>query len=183
MLALFLKTFLKDLDVGAVCPTSRYGVRRVLKRMNFEKRLVVVEYGPGTGAFTSQLLERLTPDSKLLLIEKNEDFIRVLGNRFGHDPRIHLFQGSAEDVESFLKISGETQADYILSGIPFSRIPPPQTSSILSATKRSLRKGASFLVYQYMPSIKRVLSSVFSQTTMKFILYNFPPIFLVISKQ
>jgi len=182
MSLLFLKTFARDLDVGALWPTARGCVRRVLRNIDFSKRLVIVEYGPGTGAFTKELLANLSPDSKLLLIEKNEDFVRALREKFAHDARVHLFHDSAEHVEELLKKAGEPHADYILSGIPFSRIPEPQAEGILRATKRSLGNGV-FLVYQYLPSVRRLISPFFACITMKCLLWNVPPLFLVIAQR
>jgi phospholipid N-methyltransferase len=178
----FLKAFLRDLDVASVCPTSPVVVNHVLKRVDFRRRLVVVEYGPGTGAFTAQLLQRLTWDSKLLLIEKNGDFVRVLREKFGSDSRVHLFHASAERVEELLREIGESSADYIISGIPFSRIPKPQAMGIMQSTKRAIGDGA-FLVYQFLPSVKKLLSPVFACVTVKFMMWNIPPLFLFVAQR
>ncbi|MCK5557186.1 MAG: hypothetical protein KAJ01_02330, partial [Candidatus Hydrogenedentes bacterium] len=112
------KNLLKDVRVGAVVPTSHVAVKRLCSRIDFDKARVIVEYGPGTGVFSKFILRRMSPESKLILVEINSEFCEIL--RRINDTRIHVFQDSAEDVGRILKECGENAADHIISGVPFS---------------------------------------------------------------
>ena len=86
----FLREFLRDPGIASIKATSPFMVRRILDRMDLRGRRVVVEYGPGTGPFTRALLDRLSPDSRLVLIESNPEFAASLDRL--RDPRVRLYQ-------------------------------------------------------------------------------------------
>src|SRR5215813_7461085 len=87
---LFARNFLKHPGmVGWMLPSSPFLVDEVLKQIDWVEARVIVEYGPGIGAFTTRLLERMRPDSKLIALELNPDFYQYL-NESLHDPRLHL---------------------------------------------------------------------------------------------
>lgn len=44
--------------VGAILPSSRFLGDKMVKRINFAKAKYIIEYGPGTGVFTEELLEK-----------------------------------------------------------------------------------------------------------------------------
>ena len=57
-----------DKNVASVARTSKKTVERICRAINFDKDIVLVEYGPGSGAFTKYLLSRMSLDSKLIAI-------------------------------------------------------------------------------------------------------------------
>src|SRR5437588_12298724 len=74
-LLLFAKTFFKHPNmVGWVLPSSPFLVDEVLKQVDWDQARVIVEYGPGVGAFTARMLERMRPDAKLIALELNPGF-------------------------------------------------------------------------------------------------------------
>lgn len=149
--------------LGSVIPSSRFLVQRVLKRVDWQRARVMVEYGPGVGNFTSEILRRMGPDSTLVVIEMNEDFVRYL-RRSLPDPRLKVVHGSAADVSVILERLGLDAADYVVSGIPFSTMPESLRVGILRATRSVLRPDGAFLVYQFsggvLPDLKRVFGWV-----------------------
>lgn len=129
----FLKQGLLDRQVASVIPTAAHNVRKIIQQMDLSKDSVIVEYGPGTGVFSKELLKRMTPGSHLILIETNEQFVSLLKQI--DDERLTVIHGSAEDVTEILKDSGHTKANYILSGIPFSLMPADLRKRIMQRTK------------------------------------------------
>src|SRR3954467_13145230 len=76
---LFLKNFLRHpLMLGSAIPSSRYLISRVLNSVDWQKTRSILEYGPGVGTFTRPILERMTPEAKLLVIDLIEDFAELL---------------------------------------------------------------------------------------------------------
>ncbi len=173
---MIFKHFLKDVRVGAVVPTSHVAVKRLCSRIDFDRARVIVEYGPGTGVFTKFILQRMPPESKLILIETNNEFCKIL--RRIDDPRIHIFHDSAEDVGRILEECGETTADHIISGIPFSILSKSLRGRILENTRNTLSPQGKFLVYQYSIFMKKYLCRHFGRVATDFAMLNIPPLFI-----
>jgi phospholipid N-methyltransferase len=160
--------------IASIKETSPFMVRRICDRMDLARRRVVVEYGPGTGPFTRALLDRLSPDSRLILIEKNPEFAARLQSR--HDPRVRVFQAGAEEVLDVLRACGVSHADYVLSGIPFSRIPRPDKLRLLRDTRRALGERGIFLAYQSSAHLKGALEAVFRAVRTTIEPFHIPPL-------
>jgi phospholipid N-methyltransferase len=142
----FLRGFLKHpVMVGSVIPSSRVLIDKMLKPVEWSKARLFVEYGPGVGTFTRPILQRLHPDAKLIAIDTNPDFIDYLNGDID-DERFIAVHGSAADVETIIAAHGFDHADYVLSGLPFSTLPPGVGEEIGAATGRAIRDGGAFLV-------------------------------------
>src|SRR5690349_8364364 len=97
-LLLFARNFVKHPKMlGSVIPSSRFLVNRLLAEVNWHRARVIVEYGPGVGTFTKEILRRMAPDATLVVFETNGDFVRFLRGRL-NDPRLHIIHGSAADA-------------------------------------------------------------------------------------
>jgi phospholipid N-methyltransferase len=181
----YLKNLITDIHVASVTPTSRFGVEKVLEKIDFQKNKVILEYGPGTGNFTEPLLKNMTENSKLIAIEKNSDFCRVL-QRSIQDPRLVLFEDSAENVLDILKScngAGDLKADCIISGIPFSLLPKKRKMAILKNTHAALKKGGKFLAYQaffQFPDILKIpLEELFGDVQAQYYMFSLPPLLIL----
>lgn len=175
----YVKNFLRDKDVASITPTSTFGVKRVCSKINFDRTRLIVEYGPGTGVFTQYLLKHMKTDSRLIVIERNKDFNSIL-RRTIHDPRIVIVNDSAENVIETLKTYKESQADYILSGIPFFWLSNDLKAKILYNTRSALKEGGKFLVYQTCfqtdNHLKVHLEKFFPIVRTKYEIRNIPPL-------
>ena len=60
--------------VGALFPSSRALAEMMLEGIEFKDGDIIVEYGPGTGAFTELILERLPKGARYLGIERDPHF-------------------------------------------------------------------------------------------------------------
>src|SRR5205807_1978623 len=81
------------------------------------------------------------------------DFTRYLKESID-DPRLVPVTGSAADVAQVLDDRGLGSADYVLSGLPFSTLPPGVGEAIADATARVIRPRGAFLVYQFSPKVR-----------------------------
>lgn len=172
---LFARNFIKHPNlVGWVLPSSRFLVNEVLKQIDWGKARIIVEYGPGVGAFTTRLLERMRPDATLIAIEINSEFSQHLRSSI-RDPRLQLVNGSATEVCSILERFGHAQADYIVSGIPFKSIPHPMRDEIVRETYSALSPKGTFLVYQFSGAVLPYLERVFGRVSQGFELRNILP--------
>jgi phospholipid N-methyltransferase len=171
----FLRGFLKHpVMVGSIIPSSRVLIEKMLKPVDWENTRVFVEYGPGVGTFTRPILEHLGPDATLVTIDTNADFTRYLRDSID-DPRLVAVNGSAADVQKILEDRGLGQADYVLSGLPFSTLPPGVGDEIAAATSRVIRPGGAFLVYQFSPKVRDFIAPHFDSIDRGFEWINVPP--------
>src|SRR4051812_9715499 len=174
-LFLFARTFLKYPNmIGWMLPSSSWVVDRVLNEVNWGQASVVVEYGPGLGAFTGKLLERMRADATLIALEINPTFVESLKKRFV-DPRLRLIERSATEVAAVLAELGFSAADYVISGIPFKTMPHPLRDEIVRHTHRVLRSQGRFLVYQLSTVVKPYLENVFADVRTESELLTLPP--------
>ncbi len=171
----FFKGFLRNpKEVGSVIPSSRFLTRRVLDRGHVSSARVIVELGPGTGVFTREILRRMPADGKLIAVEINPDFVRLL-RREHSDPRLHVHLGSSTDLEQALAAVDETSADLVVSGIPFSTMPVGERLRTLQAARRVLGPGGRFVAYQFRSHVRRFAEPVFGQGETHSGFWNLPP--------
>jgi len=176
--AIFLRGFLDHPRmVASIVPSSRSTIDALLNRLDWENCRLFVEYGPGVGTFTPHILERLPAGGTYLAIDINPRFIDYLERSFD-DPRLRAVLGSAADVEKFVAASGHDKADYILSGLPFSALPPEQGQEIVDRSYAVLREGGAFLTYQFRPHARRLTESRFPEVDTGLALLNVPPCLL-----
>jgi phospholipid N-methyltransferase len=172
---LFAQNFLKHPRMlGSLIPSSRFLVDKVLSRVDWSRADVVVEYGPGVGNITAAILRRMRADATLVVIETNEDFVEFLGESL-RDPRLHVVHGSADEVAGALAERGLDGADYVISGIPFTTLPPGVREAVLRETRAVLRPGGAFIVYQFTRSVLRDLQRVFGRVQRGFVPLNILP--------
>ena len=174
----FLRGFLKHpVMVGSIIPSSRIVIEKMLGPVDWENTKLFVEYGPGVGTFTRPILDKLAPDATLLTIDTNPEFTKFLKESID-DERLVTVTGSAADVAKILADRGFVQADYVLSGLPFSTLPPGVGDAIGKATAQAIRPGGAFLVYQFSPKVKDFIQPWFDRIERGFEWINVPPAIL-----
>jgi len=171
----FLRGFIKHpVMVGSVIPSSKVLIDKMLEPVDWANCKLFVEYGPGVGTFTEHVLQRLAPDATLIAIDTNADFTRFLRRKFA-DNRLFAVTGSAADVRQIMADCGFSEADYVLSGLPFSTLPPGIGPKIAEQTAEALRPGGAFLVYQFSPKVREFLAPHFDRIDRGFEWINIPP--------
>lgn len=171
----FLRGFFKHpVMVGSIIPSSRLLIDRMLRPVDWDNTRLFVEYGPGVGTFTRPILAHLGKDAVLVTIDTNPDFTTYLRESIDDD-RLVPVTGSAADVANILSDRGLGQADYILSGLPFSTLPPGVGEDIAKATSQVLRGGGAFLVYQFSPKVLNFIKPHFERIHRGFEWVNVPP--------
>jgi phospholipid N-methyltransferase len=174
-LLLFARNFLKHPRMlGSVIPSSRYLINQILGQIDWARAEVIVEYGPGVGTFTSEILNCLPPHGRLVVVETNREFVQFLRSSITDD-RLHVIHGSAAEVSRYLSDVGVEKADYIISGIPFSTMPQGVREDILRSTRIALQPDGAFLVYQFSPRVQPFLENEFRQVERAFELRNILP--------
>jgi phospholipid N-methyltransferase len=160
--------------LGSLIPSSRFLVNRLLNHVDWQRARTIVEYGPGVGTITSHILARMHPQARLVVFELNGDFVTYLLRTFP-DRRLHVVHGSAETVQCELRRRKLPGADYIISGIPYSTMPPRLRETIMSESRAALNPDGAVLVYQFTRSVLPYLRTHFRQVRQDFVLRNILP--------
>ena len=172
---LFGRNFIKHPKMlGSLIPSSRFLVNKVLNEVDWARARVFLEYGPGVGTFTTEILRRMRPDAVVIALETNADFVRFLRGKI-HDDRLHVVHGSAADADAALAKLNLSHADYILSGIPYTTIPAEIREVILRKTHSLLDPSGAFLVYQFTRTVLPYLQQVFDSIDQDFEPLNVMP--------
>ena len=132
--------------VGALFPSSRALAEMMLEGIEFREGDIIVEYGPGTGAFTELILERLPEGARYLGIERDPHFHGHLVERC---PGVDFHKGSAEEIRELLDDRGWSNPRLILSGLPFASMPLEIQEMILKATREVLHEEGEFRTFTY----------------------------------
>lgn len=171
----FLSGFLRHpREVGSVIPSSQWLERRLVRTARLADARTVVELGPGTGGTTRALLRALPAEATLLAIELSAMFCNRLSGQH-LDPRLVVQQGSAEHVAEFLQARALPAPDVIVSGIPFSTMPPAIADRIAAAIAAVLPVGGRFVAYQLRPHVARFATPYLGRCERSFELLNIPP--------
>lgn len=145
----------------------------------------IVEFGPGTGPFTSELVRLLPSPSCYLGIERQPDFVRLLREKF---PGLRFVEGSAEDASRHVAEAGRTTIKAVVCGLPFASLPPSAQDGIIEALDAMVGPGAEFRTFQYIHAyglptairFRRRMASLFGRHRRHAAIFrNLPPAFVL----
>lgn len=171
----FFQAFMKSPRVVAsVIPSSTFLKRRVIEAADPGNASVVVELGAGTGGTTRALLEALNPAGRLVAIERTADFVSGLESI--DDPRFELVHGCASSIGDELARLGLPGADAVVSGIPFSTMPPALCEEIAEGIHDALNPGGRFVAYQFTDRVADYMRPVMGAPRVEHELLNVPPL-------
>lgn len=134
------------LKTGAVSPSGRWLARAMAAEVDVAREGVVVELGPGTGVFTRALLDRGIPAERLLLIEYNRDFCRLLAERF---PGVKVIQGDAYAIRSHLDALDVGPVASVVTGLPLLSRSLRRRVELVEACLDAGRPGMPLIQFTY----------------------------------
>jgi phospholipid N-methyltransferase len=183
--AKFFKVFLRAPALtSAIMPSSPWLAKRMVADIGLDQAKVVVEIGPGTGAFTRAIQKEISPSTFYLAVEINKVFVSHLKGQF---PRVHIVNDSAERLDQHLRDLGHPSADCVLSGLPWAGFNAEEQQRLLGAVVRTLKPGGMMTTYAFnhvawrsgARNFRKLLESNFSEvTTTRTEWRNLPPAFV-----
>ena len=117
----------------------------------------------------------MSPSARLLALETNSDFVRELRKDFSDD-RLTVVHGSAADLEQYVTEASFGDVELVVSGIPFSTMPPAVRDRVIDAVARILAPDGSFVVYQYANHVLEPLERRFGQVQRELEWRNLVPV-------
>jgi len=170
----FFKTWATSpLKMGSVTPTSRALADLMVKHAHPDPAGYVLETGPGTGVVTEALIRAGIPEERIVSLEYDKGFCRLLRKRF---PKVHLFQGDALDLDGALGEFRDVKFSAALSGIPLLNLPKAKRAPYLLALLDRLVPGGvvSQLSYSFTPPQEAIPGRLAVRKS-KWVTANFPP--------
>lgn len=186
----FLGRFLRHpRQVGALAPSSRTLARAMLQDIPLTPGRRIVELGPGSGAFTREVIRQLPAGATFLAVDIDPQFCRELKARW---PSLDCECGSAADLSAMIAARGWAGADHIISGLPFASLPAALSRSILAAVQSVLLPRGTFTTFQYIHAYPTPPASAFRRemdgrfgpmAARRAVFRNLPPAFVLSWRQ
>jgi len=147
----FLRGFLAGpLATGAIAPSSRALAELITDEARLEQARVVVEFGPGTGVVTEQILAKLPAGATFFAMEVNGSFVEATRGRC---PGARVIHDSAVNVQGYLHETGVISCDCIVCGLPWAAFPEGLQDDLLGVIEECLSPGGRFLTYAYLQGL------------------------------
>lgn len=170
----FIRSWMeKPLRTGAVMPSGKALARVMARYVDPQSTGPVIELGPGTGPVTEALVQRGIDPSRLVLVEFNPDFCRLLRTRY---PAATVVQGDAYRLRRLLESIVREPAAAIVSGLPLVTKPPRTRLRLISDAMGLLDTNAPFIQFTYAmgPPIPKDLAAIKGEPS-ELIWRNLPP--------
>jgi phosphatidylethanolamine/phosphatidyl-N-methylethanolamine N-methyltransferase len=170
----FLRTWMESpLAVGAVTPSGRALARTMAGYVDPRRAGPVIELGPGTGPVTEALIAQGLDQSRLVLVEFDPAFSRLLRTRY---PAATVVQGDAYQLKRLLGGLLQQPAAGVVSGLPLFTKPLRTRMQLLFEAFSLMSPGSPFVQFTYnaVPPIPKRLDRVSAEASER-IWLNIPP--------
>lgn len=170
----FIRSWIeKPLSTGAVAPSGKALARTMARYVDPHSEGPVIELGPGTGAVTEALVAQGVDPSRLVLVEFNPVFCRLLRTRY---PTATVVQGDAYRLRRLLETLLREPAAAVVSGLPLVTKPLRTRLRLISDAFALMRPNAPFVQFTYavVSPIPRAHIGVSAQASER-IWMNLPP--------
>jgi phosphatidylethanolamine/phosphatidyl-N-methylethanolamine N-methyltransferase len=172
----FLRRFLDDPKrTGAVAPSSPFLAREMARAVNPHTPGLVVELGPGTGPVTKALIARGVGRERLLLVEYDAHFCKLLAERYGAS---RVVRGDAYALGATLagRLGGPVAA--VVSSLPLLNERPERRLRLLDEAFALMGPDGVFVQFTYglkLPVPREALAGRYVARSGAPILRNLPP--------
>jgi phosphatidylethanolamine/phosphatidyl-N-methylethanolamine N-methyltransferase len=170
----FIRSWIeRPLSIGAVTPSGKLLARTMAGYVDPQSDGPVVELGPGTGPVTEALVQAGVAPSRLVLVEFNPTFCRILRSRY---PDATLVQGDAYSLRRLLETLLLQPAAAVVSGLPLVTKPIKMRLRLIRDAFDLMLPGAPFVQFTYamMPPIPKTLRDITAEASGR-IWMNIPP--------
>jgi phosphatidylethanolamine/phosphatidyl-N-methylethanolamine N-methyltransferase len=170
----FIRSWIeKPLSIGAVTPSSRVLARAMAAYVDPDAKGAVIELGPGTGPVTEALVAHGIDPARLILLEFDPTFCRLLRERY---PAATVVQGDAYSLKRVLGGHLAEPAAAVVSGLPLFTKPVKTRLKLVYEAFALMMPGAPFVQFTYatVGPIPKALDRVRSEASER-IWMNIPP--------
>ncbi len=170
----FIRSWIeKPLSIGSVTPSSRALARAMAAYVDPRSKGPVIELGPGTGPVTEALVAHGIDPARLILLEFDPTFCRLLRRRY---PAATVVEGDAYSLKRALGSHLAAPAAAVVSGLPLFTKPLTTRLKLVYEAFALMLPGAPFVQFTYatVPPIPKALDRVRAEASER-IWMNIPP--------
>jgi phosphatidylethanolamine/phosphatidyl-N-methylethanolamine N-methyltransferase len=174
---LFLGKFLRHgTAIASLAPSSPWLSRATVRNVDWARAKVLIELGAGTGPITQELVDRARDDCKLIVLERDPDFVRVLRDRFEPRPNLEIIGGDVRDLPEMLRDRGIDRVDNVISGLPVPSFPKELQRDLFRNVARILDPAGTYNQITELPWVYlRFYRTFFDEVRFAFEPRNIPP--------
>ncbi len=175
--SLFLGKFLRHgTKIASVAPSSPWLSRATVGNVDWAKARVIVELGAGTGPITRAIAERVRPETRVIVNERDADFAAILRERFGSLANFEVVEGDARDLAAILADRGIDKVDHVISGLPVPSFPKDLQNDLMRVVRQVLAPEGTYNQITELALVYRGLyRRYFEDVKFVFEPRNFPP--------
>jgi phosphatidylethanolamine/phosphatidyl-N-methylethanolamine N-methyltransferase len=159
--------------MGALSPTGRQLAALMVEHARPDRDGYALEIGPGTGVVTEALIQYGVPEERIVSVEYDKGFCKLLRKRF---PRAAIIHGDALDLDAALAGFGDVRFSAGLSGIPLLNLPKAKRARYIEAVLDRLVPGGivTQLSYSLTPP-QEAIPGRLAVARSKWVTFNLPP--------
>jgi ornithine lipid N-methyltransferase len=174
---LFLGKFLRQgTAIASISPSSRWLSAAAVRNIDWQHARVLVELGAGTGPITRVIGERVRPDCRVVVIERDRDFARLLRERFQDRSQFEVVKADVRELKSILADRGIATVDHVISGLPVPSFPCDLQIDLFRNVRHVLRADGTFNQITELPWVYwRFYHRFFEDVQFLFEPRNLPP--------
>ena len=174
---LFLGKFVRQgTAIASLAPSSRWLSRTTVRNVDWSRTRVIVELGAGTGPITRVIAARARPECRVIVLERDPDFCRLLRARFQHLRNFDIIEGDVRDLAAILSERGAGLADHIVSGLPVPSFPSDLRDSLFRVVGQVLKPAGTYNQITELPWVYwRFYYRYFEDVRFVFEPRNLPP--------
>ena len=175
--------------MGAIAPSSRRLAAVLASVVPRTGAPAVVELGPGTGAVSEVIVERLPSGARYVAVELNPDMVAFL-RRTG--PALEVVQGNAAALGALLAERGITSVDAVVCGLPWALFDDATQTALLGEISRVIGDHGAFTTFAYLHGMalwaarrfRRRLRDTFEEVLVSATVWcNLPPAFVYVCRR
>ena len=136
--------------VASLTPSGRALSRQIAVSVPASGDPVVVELGPGTGAFTQLIQTTLAGRGRHVAIDVNERFTHLLAGRFAD---VEAVTADARRIGTVLGERGLRHADVVVSGLPWAAFGRDMQNETIAAVADALTPDGAFTTFAYLHAL------------------------------
>lgn len=105
---------------ASITPSSRFLSKKMIEWIDFSTINSVIELWPGTWVFTREIVKKAKPWTKIICIEIEHSYIKILQKEFGE--KIIAIKDDVRNIDDIRKEYGIDKIDLIVSWLPFNLV-------------------------------------------------------------
>ena len=172
----FGKFFRHGTKIASLAPSSPWLSRATVANVDWAQAKVIVELGAGTGPITRVIAANARADCKVIVLERDADFARLLRERFSHLPHFDVIEGDVRDLAAMLAERGIGRVDYVISGLPVPSFPKDLQLDLFRVVRQVLEPTGTYNQITEIPWVYQGLyRKFFDEVRFAFEPRNLPP--------